>query len=411
MNTPAAVPATLPMIDGHVHIFSPNAGEPDYDPLASFTLGGDDPGFLESADAPPTPADLVRLAGQAEQTMVFRYAVEALSGLLGCEPTAAAVREARRDATRDYDAYLRRLYAEMNLEAMLVDTGYPPGASAEFMESRTGIRSRAIHRIESTIAASWDGSETLEALETSLLDWMQHGARHEAVAGFKSIIAYRTGLGVAEVTRAEARRAYDRLKKSSQAQGLLKLIKVPAPLFADVKQVRDFLLWRALETSIDLGLPFQVHAGLGDSDLDIEQADPGLLATVMRDRRLRRVQMVLLHTAYPFHEKAAYLANVFPNVYVDLSLASPFLVGGGARVLRSMLELAPFTKLTAGTDACGSPELHWVGIRLARASLEAAIAEGVSWSARPESHADVIRRLVLRDNAARLYELGATGKE
>jgi predicted TIM-barrel fold metal-dependent hydrolase len=196
-----------------------------------------------------------------------------------------------------------------------------------------------------------------------------------------------------------------RLKASPDADGLMAKIHVPKHLFDDVKRVRDHLLWRALETSIELRAPFQIHAGLGDQDLDIQAADPGLLAQVMRDRRLRSARIVLLHGAYPYHEKAAYLANVFPNVYVDLSLFNPFLVSGTARVLCSMLELAPFTKLLASTDAYGSPELHWIGVRHARTSLAAAIEASLDWSARQRQLGQAIWRSILRDNAAELYGL------
>ena len=58
----------VPLIDEHVHIFAPDAARSGFDPLATFTLGGDDPGFLEADGrvgavtwtkaGPPAPDDV-----------------------------------------------------------------------------------------------------------------------------------------------------------------------------------------------------------------------------------------------------------------------------------------------------------------------------------------------------------------
>ena len=75
------------------------------------------------------------------------------------------------------------------------------------------------------------------------------------------------------------------------------------------------------------GLPVQLHVGLGDRDLDLHRVDPMLLLGLLRQPAVARVPVLLLH-CYPYHRQAGYLAQAFPNVYIDVGLAVNH-VGGG----------------------------------------------------------------------------------
>jgi predicted TIM-barrel fold metal-dependent hydrolase len=185
----------------------------------------------------------------------------------------------------------------------------------------------------------------------------------------------------------------------------MRRIKVPRELEADAKTLRDHWLWRALELSIEVALPFQIHAGMGDQDLDINTARPGLLAAVFRDPRLRHARIVLLHGAYPFHEEAAYLVDVFPNVYLDLSEHNLFLGPAVAAVLRQVLALAPFSKLLFGTDAYGSPDLQWIAARATIDALSATLGEFVSSGSLQKEDAIAAAAGILAGNARELYSL------
>jgi len=173
----------------------------------------------------------------------------------------------------------------------------------------------------------------------------------------------------------------------------------------EAKTLRDHWLWRALELSIDLGLPFQIHTGMGDQDLDINTARPGLLAAVFRDTRLRHARIVLLHGAYPFHEEASYLVDVFPNVYLDLSEHNLFLGPRVADVLRRVVALAPFSKLLFGTDAYGSPDLQWIAARTTIDSLAVVLDELVSAGSLGIEDAMSAAERILAGNSRELYSL------
>jgi predicted TIM-barrel fold metal-dependent hydrolase len=52
--------------------------------------------------------------------------------------------------------------------------------------------------------------------------------------------------------------------------------------------------------------------------------------------------------AYPYFREAAFLAAVWPQVHLDLSLALPLLGAGAVAPLIEILALAPASKLLYG---------------------------------------------------------------
>src|SRR5690606_36072322 len=73
------------------------------------------------------------------------------------------------------------------------------------------------------------------------------------------------------------------------------------------------LLWKGIAT----GLPVQLHAGYGDSDLDLARCNPLLLMNWLKLLPVNASNVVLLH-CYPYHREAGYLAQVFPKVFFDV---------------------------------------------------------------------------------------------
>jgi uncharacterized protein len=159
---------------------------------------------------------------------------------------------------------------------------------------------------------------------------------------------------------------------------------------------------------VELDLPFQIHTGIGDQDINIATARPGLLGEVFRDPVLRHAKIVMLHGSYPYYEEAAYLANVFPNVYLDLSLFNPW-VGYESikRVMASILDMAPFTKLLYASDAYGSPEMQWVAGKFGRSALASALDTAVTAGLLPVVEAQTAMSRILAGNARELYDLEA----
>lgn len=393
----------LPLIDQHVHIFDRDSDRPDFDPLTTFSLGGDWVEFLESGGHLPTEQEKRQLKTNQQSTMVYHEAMHAIARHLGCEPSRDAIVTTRATKAADYKAYVRGMYRDINLESNIVDLGNPKNVSLEEFEALTGVPAYGLYRIEPMIGEIWDKHDSLESLDKAFDDRLRQVAADPKIISLKSVIAYRTGLELVPLSTQDVSRAMDNLKKSSHAQGLFARIHVPRATRDDVKRVRDHLLWRALELSIELGLPFQIHTGMGDQDLDIKTARPGLLASVFRDEKLRHARIIMLHGAHPFYEEAAYLANVFPNVYVDLSEFNPMIGPGVGRVIRTILELAPFTKVVYSSDAFGSPELQWIAAKKGREALSTTLGGAVDAGNLSRDAAREAARLILADNVRQIY--------
>ncbi len=394
----------LPVIDDHVHVWDEEATRPGFDPLTTVSLGGSDPEFLESDGHTVTDAERAALQRNLRQTLGYHHAVRALAGMLGCEATPEAVRAARDRECANFAAYSKRLYADINLQMALIDVGLGT-IDLDGFAQLSGVPCKGVFRIEPLLASLWYEQDSIAGFDRAFIDALRREVATGRYVSLKSIIAYRTGLEVEPHDESTVARAFEALKRSPRASGLVRRVHVEREDVQHLKVLRDHWLWRALQESLDLNVPFQIHTGIGDQDIDINTARPGLLGAIFRDRRLRHARIVLLHGAYPFHEEAAYLVNVFPNVYLDLSEHNLFLGPEVATVLRSVVALAPFSKLLFGTDAYRSPDLQWIASRATIDAMTVVLGEFVDGGALTEAAAMDAAGAILSGNARELYRL------
>jgi len=394
----------LPVIDDHVHVWDEEATRPGFDPLSTVSLGGSDPEFLESDGHTVTDAERAALQRNLRETLGYQHAVRALAGILGCGASREEVLAARDRECANFAAFSKRLYADINLQLALIDVGLGT-IDLEGFARLSGVPCKGVFRIEPLLASLWEDHDTVESFDRAFMDALRREVATRRYVSLKSIIAYRTGLEVEPHEPSTVTRAFEVLKKSPHAQGLIRRVHVEREDRPHVKVLRDHWLWRALEESLELDLPFQIHTGMGDQDIDIGTARPGLLGAIFRDARLRHARIVLLHGAYPFHEEAAYLVNVFPNVYLDLSEHNLFLGPEVAGVLPSVFALAPFSKLLFGTDAYRSPDLQWIASRATIDATSRVLDEFVREGALSDQAAMSAAAAILAGNARELYRL------
>ena len=74
-------------------------------------------------------------------------------------------------------------------------------------------------------------------------------------------------------------------------------------------------------------------------------------------------RFVLLHAGYPYTRELSYLASVYANVFMDLSLAIPYIAADIPNLVRSAFSLAPTSKVLFSTDAYSIPEIFWIAAR------------------------------------------------
>jgi predicted TIM-barrel fold metal-dependent hydrolase len=151
-------------------------------------------------------------------------------------------------------------------------------------------------------------------------------------------------------------------------------------------------------------MPLQFHVGYGDSDLDLDACDPLRLTGFLRATEEYALPVLLLHN-YPFHRHAAYLAQVFDHVFMDVGLAVHNTGTLSGALVREALELVPFGKLLFSSDAYGLAELYLLGAQLFRRALTDVLTGLVATGEMTTSDAAYVGGLVVRDNARRAYRL------
>jgi len=291
------------------------------------------------------------------------------------------------------DEVTRRLLRATGITDFLVDTGLDGGLlGTSRIAAASGKRAHEIIRLETLaeqVLASGTSADGFAAAFAEVL----HAATATAVA-VKSVAAYRHGLDLdpGRPSTPEVRDAAGAHLASAEQTGAGRL--------TDPVLLRC-LLWDGLDT----GLPLQVHTGFGDTDLTLNWADPALLTPFLRAAQSTGVAVILLH-CYPYHRNAAYLAHVFPHVYVDVGLTLSYVGTGAGAVLAETLELAPFAKVLFSTDAYGLPELYVVGATVFRAHLERLLATWVAGDACTAVDAERIARMIAAENAREVYGLG-----
>jgi uncharacterized protein len=311
-------------------------------------------------------------------------------------PEHASIRDylaARRDiGPQEATTMLMRA---ARLSGLLIDTGLPAIGlvTVAQMSDLAGAPVRDVVRLETLAESVIDGSDAA-GFSDAVRDGLDRAFGAGAVAA-KSIAAYRHGLDLPpeRPTGAEVQAAAGAWKRE-RAGG-------PARLTDPV--LLRHLLWCAVDT----GRPIQVHTGFGDADANLIRADPARLQPFCAATRNTGARLVLLH-CYPYHRGAAWLAHVYPHVYVDVGLTVGYLGTRATAVLGEFLELAPFGKVMYSSDAYGLAELYQVGAAQFRHSLGRTLGGFVDDGAMTAGDARVVAAAIGAGNANRLYGSAAT---
>ena len=262
------------------------------------------------------------------------------------------------------------------------------------MGRRLGCAVHEVFRIETCaerlLAERLACGEFLERFRGALAE-----AARTCVA-FKTIVAYRSGLDLRAWSDGEVADAYARAIAAVPREG--------RPRVTD-KPLLDRLVAITLEVARDTARPIQLHSGFGDPDIDLIRANPLLLRPILEDPRWASVRLVLLHMAYPYAREAAFMTAVWPQVFLDLSLALPFLGAGASAPLVEVLALAPASKLMYGSDVSALPELFVLSAEWGRAALGEALSWLVERHDLETPEAVAMGRAILADNARALYGL------
>jgi uncharacterized protein len=266
---------------------------------------------------------------------------------------------------------------------------------------------KAFYASEAKILKKYLGEAQLNAVPATLDEYVAkvvtatlESQKKAGSVAIKFEAAYLRSLDFETPKEGEARRVYARFAKGG------------TPSKAEVLSLQDYLFRVIAREAGRLGMAVHLHTGTGcGTYFDVMGANPGNLESVLDDVTLRKTTFVLVHGGSgPWTKIAGFLMSK-PNVYVDFSeqdaISPPWMI---APVIREWLEWYP-QKVLYGTDlAPGAPEIDWdvVGFvtnSTARDALAIALTGMINDKEISRERALEIARMVLRENAMKLYSL------
>ncbi|WP_353616873.1 amidohydrolase family protein [Sulfolobus sp. S-194] len=274
--------------------------------------------------------------------------------------------------------YMRFLFQDANIEGIVIDEGFGK------KEIEPPVKYRLLFRIEKIIndeifKKSFD--KAIEYFEETLREKIRIG-----YAGFKTIIAYRTGLKIS----CNESKAFEEFYSGERDWFGKK-----------AKAFRDFLVCKTLEIAKELKVPVQIHTGAGDRDIKLDLSRPSYLTDVVRKYEGK---VILVHAGYPYHRESAWMSYIFPSVYLDISQFNPLAPLSTFNVMKEIFEVSPANKVLYGSDAFNIPEIAWLGAKLAKESFEELQSEFLKRDLLSEDDLEVFKERFFYKNAEEIYD-------
>jgi hypothetical protein len=383
----------LPVVDVHCHPFTPKPSL-TADQFTSVTaFGGGSVAYFEEAGVTVTEEQLQR--GKRD-TIYFRYMIHRLAEYFGVAPNVNAIAEARNAAIarEGYAPYVERTFRAGDVSTVIMDFGYPvPNIPVDAFRADAGIEVVPLFRIEVLIKALLETDMGWNEFRREYDGQLSAALTSGGYRGLKSIIAYRTGLDISPISR-------------TPDQGLQALDAIRRGIGGGaMKKLRDYCLCRALELCMEHDVPMQIHTGMGDWQVQLTACRPALLMDLLRFPVYRPCRVLLVHTGYPYHAEAGYMANVLPNVWCDVSEGLPFAGRAAKRIIAEVLEMAPVSRVCYGSDAYGSVEPFYISALLGKQAVAQAMQDLIDDGMLSETEAYAVAGMILSGNARELYKI------
>lgn len=226
-------------------------------------------------------------------------------------------------------------------------------------------------------------------------------AREKAngAAGIKFEAAYLRPLDFDDPDVAAAQRTYAKYARGG------------TPTRAEYKNLEDYLFRAITREAGRLKMPVQIHVlETFGGFYSTHGSAPHLLEPAFNDSTLRGTKFIIVHGGWPLVGETQALISK-PNVYADISMMddilSPTVLAG---VLRQWLGEWP-DKVLFGTDAFdngaeqGWEQVAWVASTTARRALAIALTGMLRDGEVSRDRAQMLARMVMRENAAAVYGL------
>lgn len=387
--------AHLPVVDVHAHPFL-DKGEVSVERFTDLTaFGGGSRQYMEEGGIAFTDEVREELLALKRGTVYHRRLVMDLAAFFGVAPSLDAVVAARNAAVAaGYADYVRRLYADCGLETLVFDYGYPlPPVDLAASRAELPVEIVPVYRIEPLIAELLKTDIGWAEFRRTFEETIVSALTKDGFKGLKSVIAYRTGLDISPLSRTpdQGMRALDAIRRGLGG--------------GSMKALRDHLLCRSLELCMEHDVPMQIHTGMGDFEVNLPLCRPAYLMDLLRFPAFRACRVLLVHTGYPYQREAAYIANVLPRVYLDVSEGIPFAGHGARSIFAEVMEMAPLQKICYGSDGYALPEINHTSAKLGKQALAQTLDALVTDNMIEESDAQAAAGMILAGNARALYKI------
>lgn len=315
-------------------------------------------------------------------------------------------------SARSYDDLCQICFEKAKIQCILIDDGLSGvkemAEEYQWHDRFTSSPTRRIVRVEvvaeEILAKLFEpvhlrsdpGIDQLTRFAAILHARLKESAENPSVAGFKSVVCYRTGLDVDVAPNVPA-----------EVEALRSVCgqRTNVPVRLKQKALNDFVVRMTLEVAQDHNKPVQFHTGLGDADITLTRANPAHLQPLIT--KYPRAKFVLLHASYPYTQEAGYLTAVYKNVYLDIGEVFPLVSKRGQETLiRQALELVPTNKLMWSSDGHWWPETYYLGSHQARHALSLVLQEAVRADELTPEEAARVAKDILFHTANRVYLLG-----
>jgi len=319
---------------------------------------------------------------------VVNTLVRQLSKVLECAPALEAVAAERNlRTTKSFAAYAKLLYQDARIVGTVLDSPLPqddpvlkliPGKVLRLFQMSTAIKRMLPH------------FDTYQEMLDRFQQALTSAVKDDGFVGVKAHLAEEVGFGFEPKPVTRTSFAAAKSGDTISFKGLYMAVFKETMLLCQ-----------------EMGIPMHLHTGItgGLWDGQIHDADPFLLVPLLRQPEFLRTKVVLLHGAHPWFKHASAVAHSLPHVWVDMSWTTPWISLRLVESYREMIGMMPLSKLMIGSGGHGTPEIAWLSAKTAKIALREVLGDAVRLDLLDNARAEELGRMILHDNAARLYGL------
>jgi predicted TIM-barrel fold metal-dependent hydrolase len=235
-------------------------------------------------------------------------------------------------------------------------------------------------------------ADSYQELIRNFQQTLEQSIKRDGFVGVKVHLAEQVGFGVLPVWEDEAVSVFFQAK-AGDAESYKKLYT--AVFTAILLQCQE------------LDVPVHLHSGFtgGMWNGPIHNSDPFLLGPFLKHTEFLKTKIILLHAGFPWTKQAGQMAHGFPHVWVDMGQMTPWASLRIAECYRDVMAWAPLSKIVVGSGGHGTPEIAWLSAKTAKIALAEVLGDAVRLGLIEKKDAEMTGRMILHDNAARLYGL------